>query len=141
MVNADLELHQRCLVPHAAPQTVKHKLGTTGPACQSNTVHCLAAAKVHSLFDLPPTTLRHMPENCLGHPFPLDFRQMHSQMAHKGGLLSFSEPPSSQPVLLGCLTGAFVASFDTCKPPCTRAHTSARFNEWMCQLPGYFPCC
>ena len=50
-----------------------------------------------SLFHLPPTqTLRrHMSEHCLGHHFPLGFRQMHSQMIHKG---AFSEPPNSQAV-------------------------------------------
>ena len=33
--------------------------------------------------------------HCLGHHFPLGFRQMHSQMIHKG---AFSEPPNSQAV-------------------------------------------
>ena len=58
---------------------------------------------------------------------------MHSHMTHKG---AFSEPPNSQPALLGCLTGAFVASFVTCN---TETHARAtRFTDCFDCLTGAF---
>ena len=72
------------------------------------------------------TEIHSRPENCLGHHFPLGFRQMHSQMIHKG---AFSEPPSSQTELLGCLTGAFIALFATCN---TGTHARATLcTAWL----------
>ena len=65
--------------------------------CQSNTVHCLAATLAAFIvsFATKNKTLTHMPWHCMGCHFPLDFRQMHSQMTHKE---AFSEPPNSQAV-------------------------------------------